>query len=231
MTEQEKILGKIKKCLALAKSSNEHEAAAALRQAQKLMQAHGVTDTDVLAHQASEASVKAGARKTPPSWENDLVCTVAEAFSCQAIHSEGWNEGRWIFIGCGASPEVAQYAMTVLMRQLKRQRADFMQRECKRLKPANKTRRADLFCDAWVRQVHRQVKEFSGTGISEESLAVIEAYMAKKYPALGDLSTRDRNARRDLRDGDWVAISTGREAGKNVQLNHGISGAEQLALR
>ena len=49
----EKILDKIKKCLALASSANEHEAAAALRQAQKLMQAHGLTDQDVAAAQAS----------------------------------------------------------------------------------------------------------------------------------------------------------------------------------
>lgn len=37
-TERDKIIAKVKKCLALAKSSNEHEAATALRQAQKLMQ-------------------------------------------------------------------------------------------------------------------------------------------------------------------------------------------------
>jgi hypothetical protein len=34
--DRETALTKIKKCLALAKSSNEHEAAAAMRQAQKL---------------------------------------------------------------------------------------------------------------------------------------------------------------------------------------------------
>ena len=33
-TERDKIIAKVKKCLALAKSSNEHEAATALRQAQ-----------------------------------------------------------------------------------------------------------------------------------------------------------------------------------------------------
>ena len=43
----EKILDKIKKCLALASSANEHEAAAALRQAQKLMAQFGLTETDV----------------------------------------------------------------------------------------------------------------------------------------------------------------------------------------
>lgn len=45
--DKEKALARIKKCLALSKSPNEHEAAAALRQAQKLMQAHGITEEDV----------------------------------------------------------------------------------------------------------------------------------------------------------------------------------------
>lgn len=230
MTERNKILDKIKKCLALAKSSNEHEAAAALRHAQKLMQAHGVTDTDVLAHQASEASTKAGAKKTPPRWENYLVNTVANAFSCRTIYSEGWNEGLWIFIGCGAAPEIAQYAMTVLMRQIKRQRAEFIRCECKRLKPASKTRRADLFCDAWVTQVNRQVREFSGAGMDDEIRTAIDSYMTQKYPELGRLEVRNRNADRDPRGKDWDAIHAGRQAGMNAQLNHGVGGSEQLAL-
>ena len=37
MEDQDKIIGKIKKCLALSKSSNPHEAAIALGQAEKMM--------------------------------------------------------------------------------------------------------------------------------------------------------------------------------------------------
>ena len=52
--DHDKILDKIKKCLALSSSSNEHEAAIALRQAQKLMELHGISDIDVKAAQAQE---------------------------------------------------------------------------------------------------------------------------------------------------------------------------------
>lgn len=45
--DREKALNRIKKCLALSKSPNEHEAAAAMRQAQKLMEAHGICEEDV----------------------------------------------------------------------------------------------------------------------------------------------------------------------------------------
>lgn len=45
--DRDKVLDKIRKCLALGKSPNEHEAAAALRQAQKMMAAHNLTEEDV----------------------------------------------------------------------------------------------------------------------------------------------------------------------------------------
>ncbi|UCU92660.1 DUF2786 domain-containing protein [Hydrogenophaga taeniospiralis] len=46
MTRDE-ALKKIKKCLALSRSANEHEAAAALRHAQKLMQAFSLAEEDM----------------------------------------------------------------------------------------------------------------------------------------------------------------------------------------
>jgi hypothetical protein len=45
--DKSKVLEKIKKCLALSKSPNEHEAAAALRQAQKLMAMHNLSEDDL----------------------------------------------------------------------------------------------------------------------------------------------------------------------------------------
>lgn len=44
---RDKALDKIRKCLALSKSANEHEAAAALRQAQKMMEMHGLSEDDL----------------------------------------------------------------------------------------------------------------------------------------------------------------------------------------
>lgn len=44
---KEKVLDKIKKCLALSQSANEHEAAQALKQAQALMEKYEVNAVDV----------------------------------------------------------------------------------------------------------------------------------------------------------------------------------------
>lgn len=64
-----KILSRIRKCLALAQSSEPHEAAAALRQAQKLMAQHGIDAVDIELSAVVEAYVPAGrSAQVPPRW-------------------------------------------------------------------------------------------------------------------------------------------------------------------
>lgn len=222
-------IDKIKKCLALSKSANENEATAALRQARALMEKFSVSELEMLAAEVSEANAKAGAKRTPAQWENGLAVLVSEAFGCELIFAPGWSGSAWRFIGCGAAPEVAQYAFSVLLRQVKKERAAFTKNECKRLKPANKTRRADLFCDAWVSSVARQVRQFAGLPVNKPA---IDAYMAQHYSRCKPLEAIDRNDGRKLQDKDWDAVDAGHRAGKNAQLNHGVgtAGARPLAL-
>lgn len=224
------VLKKIKKCLALAKSCNEHEAAAAMRQAQKLMAEYNVGERDVLASEAGEASAKAGAKKTPAQWECGLANVVAKAFGCELIFAGSWNTGAWGFIGCGAQPEVAAYAFTVLLRQAKKARAEYASQQLKRCKPATRTRRADLFCDAWVRSVRALVGNFAA-GDARQADAVA-AYTAQHYPELGKLKSRDRNEGGPKREHEYRDMAAGFQAGRNARLNHavGADGNGQLAL-
>ena len=62
-----KVLGKIKKCLALSSSDNPHEAAAAMRQAHALMAAHGVSAEQITMADIGEAhaSSRTMARNKP----------------------------------------------------------------------------------------------------------------------------------------------------------------------
>lgn len=232
---RDRILDRIKKCMALSASSNEHEAAAALRQARKLMEQYGLTDTDVLAAQADEAHAKAGAARRPPNWETTLACRVAEAFGCEMVfHPGGFSlqvqrnlPGLWTFVGCGVAPKVAQYAFAVLLRQAKRARAEHIRTRLKRCKSASRTRRADLFCAGWVHTVVATIVAFCG---GEPQSSAIAAYMQARYPSLRNLKSTDRNAGRRLSDrecDDWMA---GRTAGGQAQLNRGVSGAGQPLL-
>lgn len=224
--DKQTAIEKIKKCLALSKSANEHEAAAALRQAQALMRKYGVEDGDILMAEVGEAKVKAGAKTKPVKWESQLSSAVAAAFGCRKIFVQEWKAGYWTFIGCGPAAEIATYAYTVLMRQLRKARSEYQQTHCKRLVPASKTRRADLFCEAWVAAVRRQIEAFAG---SQANAKALEVYMAATYPDLGTLVPRDRQEGKNLRDGDVNARAAGWHAGRQAQLNHGVNN-KPLAL-
>lgn len=222
--ERKKIFEKIKKCLALSASSNEHEAEAALRQARALMERYGIDNEDMLAYEASEQHAKAGAAHKPVSYESELAGKVADTFGCKLIFKAGyWSKpGQWVFIGCGVAPEIATYAFQVLLRQCKRARTEHIKNGLKRCKPAIKTRRADLFCEGWLYAVSGKIAALAG---NERQTAAIEAYVAKHYPELKSLASRDRNGGRNLRDHEYNDFAKGNHAGKQAELNRGVNGA------
>lgn len=226
MSNRDKIIAKIKKCLALSASSNEHEAAAALRQAKKLMEQYSISDLDMAAAEASEKRARAGAIRYPSNWEAALAARVADAFGCRCVFATNWLKdcGEWRFIGTGAMPEVAEYAFKVLFRQCKSARAEHIKSHLKRCKAATKVRRADLFCEGWVQSVMGLVTSFSG---SESNQEAVDAFMAAHYPRLVDLKSRNRNDGRTLRDHDYNDLHAGRRSGKDAQLNRGVGGMEE----
>ena len=78
--DRQTALAKIKKCLELSKSANEHEAAQALKHAQHLMSKFGLTELDVSLAEVSEQYGKAP--KSAPSWHWRLVHLCGSAFGC-----------------------------------------------------------------------------------------------------------------------------------------------------
>lgn len=228
MTKAE-IIAKIKKCLALSKSSNEHEAAAAMHQAMALMAKHNIEDAELLAADAGECGAKAGARKSPSNWEAWLAQMVSNSFGCEVILVSMFfaESGEWRFIGVGASPEIAAYAFQVLHRQAKSARGEYIKTKLKRCKTATKTSRADVFCEAWVSGVQQLLQKFSRT---EQQSDAITAYMSRKYPKLRDAMPRDRNEGKSSAALD-AAYWDGRNAAKNANLNNGVGGIDSpLAL-
>lgn len=223
MNDRDRIIDKIRKCLALASSSNEHEAAAALRQARKLMDSHAIDDQDILAAQAGEANARSTATKHPPAWEASLASLVSSAFGCGVLFTSGYWSRRatWTFIGCGAASEIARYAFTILLRQVKTARQEHIRTRLKRCKPETKTRRGDLFCEGWIRGIRRQVGEFAGC---PEQHNAVTAYIATRYPELGSLQPRDRNDGRRLPDHEVNDFRSGADASRNTQLYQGVGG-------
>lgn len=227
MSNRDAIIAKIKKCLALATSSNEYEAAIALRQAQRLMQQHGITDFDVESADIQEEATRAGASTKPASWECGLAMRVASAFDCQTYLRVDVPTGKWVFVGAAPAGEIARYAFEVMFRQVKRQRATYIKAKLKRCGPANRTRRADLFCEGWVTSATALIERFAG---SAEKSARITAYLESKHALKGFTGT-NRNAGRKLAERDYGDLVAGAAAGKDAQLNRGVDGNDRPALR
>lgn len=226
----QQILEKIRKCMALSKSSNEHEAAAALRQAYKLMAQHGITEGDVLAAEACEARAKSSAASKPSTWEAGLSAGLGRIFGCRVIFraDQIFVQGGWFFVGGGANPEVAKYCFEVLLRQLKRGRADYIKEKLKRCRTATKTRRADLYCESWVLAALGKAEELVP---GEREQQAVDAFMARYHPTTSQLKTTSRNGdKRTLNEAesrDWIA---GRRGGAETSLNHGVGSSPTLAL-
>ncbi|MDR0997178.1 MAG: DUF2786 domain-containing protein [Zoogloeaceae bacterium] len=231
MTGHSKILDKIKKCLALSKSSNQHEAAAALRQAHKLMKLHGIEMGEVAAAGVNEQIRPASAKSKPPKWEWMLASTVGRAFDCRVIM--GWEllsgSAQWQFIGTSVKPELACYAYDALFVQLRSARANYMATTLKRCRKS-KTRRADLYAEAFVNELYDLVASFAGKNEDEEAIA---AYLSSRHPDLfkDEKLLTNRNAgnkkpsARDICD-----MLAGRIDGQNANLWHGVNGQEHRKL-
>lgn len=228
MENRDNILEKIRKCMALAASASEHEAAAALRQARKLMEMHQVSQSEMMAVGVKESHVKSGAISKPASWENYLSGYIADVFGCKLIFRCGFSQSHWVFIGLEPANEVAAYSFDVLFRQAKKARKDFIDRHLKRFKKTNKVRRADLFSQGWVQSACKSVAPLTPAEGAAEAIA---AYVDLKFSNLDKLDTVDRNKGRSLSERDELALIHGRSAGRNAQLNKGIgAGSSPLML-
>lgn len=109
MENNNPIIEKIRKLLALANSCNEHEAALAASHAQRLLSEHNLAMADIESEQKPQSAdkVEATVSKTLPKWVRYLSAGVCTAFDCQAIHHPAL--GKMTFIGVGADVQIAAY--------------------------------------------------------------------------------------------------------------------------
>lgn len=171
------ILRKIRKCLALAESSVPGEAEAAMRQAQKLMAAHGV-DADSLDRSAIEKAYTRGITgQRPPNWENRLVWTCCQAFGGHPLWAAGprggttkWDNGVWLFLAEGQRAELIKYAYEVLCRQVLKARARrSAEHHIGMTRPA-KAAFLDDYCEAYVERLAEKVSPYALDARAQKAL-------------------------------------------------------------
>lgn len=221
----QRILDKIKKLMALANSGNPHEAANAMRKAQALMKEHQLSQSDVeLSSIAKHGAKMANKSIKQPKWSVMLTTLICRAFGVEAYASyDIFGGASCNFIGLSANVEIAAYCYTVLSRQLLKARREYATSLNKRLKSSTKTARSDLFCEGWVHGVYQQVTDLSP---NEKERELIRLFKEQKIPNLETGKVREANGT----SRDNGAIAEGYKAGRQVRLNAGVSGSEQLKI-
>lgn len=215
------VLDKIKKCLALAKIANEHEAAAALTKARELMDAYNVTQDDVELSDIEERRARASAAMRPPLWENMLCASVRHALGV-SVFLDGSDR---VYIGPSPAAEIASYAFGVLYRRLKAARREYIATALKRCKLARKRARADAFCEGWARSVYSKIKQLMPAKPESE---LIGRYLEEKHPGL--VTSNSRAAKLDGRSYNDFQRGVQRGRSVDLQIGLGASGSPQAVL-
>lgn len=222
--EKQKIISKIHKCLRLAESRNPNEAASALRQAHGLMRKYGISETDVQVSAIQESSATSGGYYNPPYWAVALAELVAEAFDCRPYLSR--REARhpqFRFIGVEQSAVVAAYSFSVLFRQLRLARREYMQGLG--LEDRQEVRRrGNVFAQAWLYRIGRVVAEFVANPARR---ATVDEYVQANY---GNTSAEVRPDPTDPAVEDYDVILHGLRAANQVYLLRPVHDTDRQKL-
>lgn len=213
----ENILKRIQKCLRLSESDNAGEAAAAIRQARKLMEKYGVSMEDV---QMSDIVEKvAGKVKTHAKWYAYLMSLIHQVFGVRVV-----SRGDDItFIGSIGKVRVAIYVYSLILRQIMHDRKKYLEAfTYTTLTRKKKINMGDLYCEAWLYAVEQRVRDL----FVEEDEA-LKAHM-KKY---GELVPVQLLNREDEDEGNDTfsrhAVACGASDGLNAQIFMPVEGAKK----
>lgn len=174
---REQALRKVLACLRMAESatSNPHEAAAAMRQAQALMQRYGLDEGDLAAGKVAFES--APTRQRGAVVPQSLAClaeVVANTYSCRVVQTRGELRTQLVFAGSPARARVAAYAFAVLRRVMDKDRLAHTRRVVKR---DRKAARGEQFALGWVAAVRMNLpkQEMGESEAREIDLAIRQA--------------------------------------------------------
>lgn len=196
-TDRDRALEKVRKLLRLSKSDNEHEAAAAMRQAQRLMKIHRLDEDDVSDDLVATWKTRyQGGHGTSPVLTT-IISAVNRVFNTVAVLSNyavGIG-GRWPawctqvdFYGRGASAKIAVYAAQCMQRQMDRDRQMYFDLQPELMFTNQKRQLSHGFNVVWLDSAWKKLEEIKP---DKEALAAAEARMQAKCGEIPDAKVKD----------------------------------------
>ncbi len=223
--DKQKIIERIEKLKAMANDkTSPHEAAIALRRIQKLMDKHNLSSEELeLAKIKEETTDRISRnRRAIPEYLSNLVVVIANAFECRALIHTAYSGTRATFCGIHPGPLLCKYATEVLASQLAKARADYIKTLPCYIPSRTKTDAANSFAMGWVLTAAEKANAISPKA-SVEKQKLLDDYIEKEIQPIGEQRTTSSKGFADC-------MQDGREAAKDVQLNHGVDGQEQLKI-
>ncbi|WP_372436543.1 MULTISPECIES: DUF2786 domain-containing protein [Pseudomonas] len=227
MMDKQKVLSKVAKLMALAKSQGAapNEVEIALRQARHLMKQYNLEHTEVAAHAIEEASVGTKTRRAPQDWLHNLATICSQAFDCSHLayfHPlAGWS---FKFLGKGISPELSAHTYSTLHHQLVAARRAHVALQ-KRCQLKTKRHRGQLFAEGWLNAVASKVTQFAD-GVDETTVQEIQAYLELHHPNLKQFIIKPIEAKGH----DTRSLQAGWDQGKHARLHRGVGQQSQGSL-
>ena len=228
--DQEAILSKIKKLLALARSDNENEAAIAAAKAQTLLIEYNISReeldsfSDAKAEKVIQVQVDGKNKHNRSAWYDTLAYTVAQANLCTTLIS---GSGI-IWIGKTTNIEVAQYIFDNLVRDLSRicDTAWGIMLKIQKLDRTRPTVHGKIWKNNFYHGANQSIRERLRANLVQLKVAdnvralvvrndiELNEYMHINYPRLSHVGTHYNS--------DRSGFDAGKSAGRSVQFRQGI---------
>ena len=221
-----KIIAKMKKMLALASSSNEHEALAATRQLHVLLARHNIS-IDTLNKEEETVGQEPELVSDKP-WKRQVAMAIARLYFCEFYIDHGKGKINYFFVGTEANRNFAICIFKMVVKTVEQE----SRRECTKLYG----KRNSSFCNSFRNGAMVRIRERCKELICDAKEGRLEDEEGTLLPVL--LSTYDSHKKDAL---DWLAKNTnlvmkkctmksnnaqgfmaGQEAGGRVQLSRAI---------
>lgn len=237
---REDVIKKIKKCLALSKSSNPNEAAIAMRQAQKLMQEHNISESVIdLPRIVASNRIRSQAVSRPKDYETWLMHIVKDSFGCALWFNMGNSYGAftdevygsYTYLGPEHQVAVASWTASYLLNRLRKARVEYteMARFAAserlgvsefRVKQSEVSKELDAFCLGWVHAISKKVVEFANP---EAVQAEIDRQL--KQALGGDLEeSRKIKSKQSFNGATRASLQLGKLAGDGESIHRPMNG-------
>lgn len=212
---------KIKKLLALADSSNEHEAKAALLKAKQLMVEHKLTEMDLdIKKDANVIEVQSGVVYTKKGewWIGGLALIIAENYCCKCFTRSDRQKKEISFFGMEEDAELCNTVFNYAVESARRiARQELVNNKYQNIMTAKeKTIFKNSICLGFCEGVR---VAFDRQKLANECFGLIVVIKKEVEDEYRKLNTRRDNYKGKSKQIDPNARNTGFEEGKNFSIN------------